>query len=448
MFDENVFDSDLEGGSGIRYQPLKEFLGQAGILIVDPVASSRARVAKFLVGEGARTSRILIVGDADAARWGFGSGERQVLVTAYALGACTGVELAEEFASRVPRAERVSILLASDPRLQAVFPGLEVHIDLCASKTFSPEEFRQGLLQVIKGKLEPNIYSVTLDEGLAQIAQRQYVEALELFNKAAYLHAKPTLALYYRAKALIETGEIAEAEATLKRGLRLNPVHYDLQLALFDILNRNSRWKEAYTVARSLLELYPGSSRLLSKSLTLAVITGSFTDLPRHYESFKELDVREEELVRHVCASLIVGGKHFLKRGETEAGRELLIHAAVSAAGRAGFLREIVAAFVEAERLDDAAATLNRFSPTMRTSDDFKVAEFLLYRCTEVDLVKVASHAMVLAQGGLKDPVLYYWLIRYLFEVGRAELAEEYLRAAREHWPGRKELFAVFEPQE
>jgi hypothetical protein len=212
-------------------------------------------------------------------------------------------------------------------------------------------------------------------------------------------------------------------------------------VGLFELLIQDHKLAEAYAVGAKLSANFPTHSKRLSQLVKLAVATGKFDDIDEFYESFKALETRSEELVRHFCAGLTVAGKHFFQHSMRDHAVETLHNAAVTAGGRAPVLRKIILTLLEHGELKEAQQVLKRFQSADSEGMDCQLCRLALEDAATADAGLVAHAARQAVQAGLKEPLAYEILVRRFAQLGKAEQAEEYALEAAKLWPTEKARF-------
>jgi len=107
-----------------------------------------------------------------------------------------------------------------------------------------------------------------------------------------------------------------QAKGVYFQGLKFNKIHYKCNLGLYDLYLKEKNYVEAYDVIKRLSHYFPANPKRLAEVLRLAIINSRFEDIEQYYAAFCNMDDREDSLIRHVCAALIVCGKFYLRNGE------------------------------------------------------------------------------------------------------------------------------------
>jgi predicted nucleic acid-binding protein len=175
--------------------------------------------------------------------------------------------------------------------------------------------------------------------------------------------------------------------------------------------------------------------------LSLAINTGSYSDIEQYYESFKTLETRNETLIRCVCASLVICGKYFFRQKQNDKALNLLRKARVSAASNPLILREIITVLVDNKMLAEAEDALKRFPDNHRSSQHFVVSSFLVNNLAEPEKIKLIPILRNLVRENIREPLIWYWLIFHLVDCDKIDEAETIFENACLVWPDRVPYF-------
>ncbi len=84
------------------------------------------------------------------------------------------------------------------------------------------------------------------------------------------------------------------------------------------------------------------------------MINEAYEDIEAYYQLFKKLDRRDEKLVRYVCASLVVCGKHYLQKHVVSRAIELFDKAKITGMRNPRLLKEIILSLLHHDLVDKA----------------------------------------------------------------------------------------------
>jgi len=235
------------------------------------------------------------------------------------------------------------------------------------------------------------------------------------------------------------------AKGDYSKGLDHNKIHYKCLVGLFEVMMKENQWVDAYDVVKRISRYFPANPQRLAQVLRLAIMTKNYDDIERYYQAFSTIDNRSDELIKYVCAALVVCGKFYLHGGHTSRALELFLKAAITANTRTKILREIVIALVDNGMAKDAKDYLNRFPAATQGSSDYAICDLLIMDRT-VPATAVIQAGRKHLQAGIQDPMLYEILIKRSFAVGFKDAAENMIHEACKVFPDKKDTFMACAP--
>ena len=420
---------------------LKKFLATKRVLIADPNGPSRAGVAKLLISLGVKTQNVSMVPDFDSARSDIRDSKPEIVITEYLFHNGNGLDLTKELEKVRKQNEKIFMLVTANSSQSLVAQAAEEDIDSFILKPYTVKYFTDTLIKAMDEKTKPPHYIKTIEFGKNYIAEGKNKEALEIFNEAIHMDAKPSLAFYYKARAENGLSKLEDAENSYKNGLKHNEIHYKCLSGLYDLLINNKDYNQAYSVAKKTASVFPASPARLSQVLSLAVKTNHMEDIEEFYDMFKNIETRNDDLVRYVTAALIVSAKHFFTEKDSDKALRVLRKATISAAGRTNFLKEIAAILSEQNRMTELEDIMKRFPAEVSKSIDYEIVLALRTNLTETDTGKVLKPWMDLKRAGSEDPIVLFNLIKYMKKFGKKEESESNYDLAMKKWPNLKDYF-------
>ncbi len=411
------------------------WLADQKVLIADSNASSRAGVAKILSQYGVKGTNLQMADSYALAVEQIQAHKPGVLITDFDLGKGAGLNLLQEQRLSNPAAkDSLFVIVTGNTSQSAVAQAAEEDVDTFILKPYTIEIFRNCLIQAIIGKITPNEYLKTIQAGKDLLMTGKPDEAVKLFEKAKTLNSKPALACFYAGQAELMKKLLDKAEGDYKQGLSYNKIHYKCMVGLFDALMDRKSYTEAYEVMKKMSLYFPANPKRLTTIIRLAVMTNKVEDMEKYHLIFTSLDSRSPELVKYICAGLVVCGKYYLKTGSQSRGLDLFQKAAVSSAGGPKFLREIIFALCAHKCYKEADAYLKRFQPDARTSGDYFASDLIVVsKLLAADETVNRGRAMLKA--GAADPSIHEILIEASIKANQIKAAEELGAEAKRKWP-------------
>jgi tetratricopeptide (TPR) repeat protein len=325
----------------------------------------------------------------------------------------------------------------------AVARAAEEDVDRFILKPYTVSSFVNTLALAFVEKLFPNEYRKTIENGKTLLFAGKIDESMQAFEKAMEMDPSPSLACFYYGQAEILKQAYLDAQGSYLKGLNYNRIHYKCLIGLFELLMQREMYAEAYAVVRRMQKYFPANPKRFASVIRLAVVNRKFADIEQLYSVFTEMEFREREVMRYMCAGLVVSAQHaFSADSKSTHAEDLLKKVAVSCAGDPYFLRRVIEVLSENKRPDTMQGVLSRFPPDLQKSPDFLVSSFL-----HLDLTAAPGVSLQAGQALLRDghhmPFVYRTLCRRYLELGKKDQAEDILREGIRRFP--KE-YSVFRP--
>ena len=424
-----------------------EYLSNKTVLIADTHGSSRAGLAKIMISLGAKTQSVKLAQNFQAAVEMMEQFNPHVVVCDYDLDNRCGLDLLQEQRkSHTESKNCLFVLVTGNTSQSAVAQAAEEDVDTFILKPYTMDQLRISLLKAAIAKLNPSNYFKTIEEGKKLLFDGKPNEALEVFKKAITLDTKPSLACFYHGQAEMILKALDAAQGSYSRGLEYNKIHYKCMVGLFELLMERKFFKDAYELVKRISRYFPANPQRLSSVLRLAVMTQSYDDIERYYQVFIDLDERNEELIKYICAALVICGKFYLQRSLSSRATELFQKAAVTASGNTRILREIVMALIQYELSKEAEEFLKRFPSQTHTGQDFISSEFVVNDSILAPSVVIEQGRKII-KDGLHDSLIYKLLIKRSNQVGLRDYSETLMQDAIKRWPDQKNEFAKYATQ-
>ncbi|NUM89734.1 MAG: response regulator [Bdellovibrionales bacterium] len=414
-----------------------QYLSASDVLIVDEGMSARVGLKKALVDMGAALEKIHLASTLEEAEETIRQKRPRVVFCDFEIRGKSGLALLQK-----QRSERASesreclfVIVASNTSQSAVAQAAEEDIDAYLLKPYTLAGLNQSVRRAVTLKVKPPEYLQLIESGKRQLDAGDIPHALEDFHRAMTMDAKPALACFYEGLAHFRASLLDGSEFSYKKGLTFNTIHYKCLVGLFDLLMSTKKFPDAYEVVKRISKFFPANPERLSAVLWLAVQTGHYAEVEKFYQDFVAMDRRNEELIRCICAALLVCAKHFFLQGDPAHGASMAQKAALAAAGRAYFLRKGVEVLLEGGCLREAKEVLKRFTQT--DGAHFAVASFLV-AAKEEPWTAVVERGTKLLDQGVRDQEVRQVLIPLLREHGMERRAEDLEAEARGGADGRK----------
>jgi DNA-binding NarL/FixJ family response regulator len=418
-----------------------EYIKEKKIVIVDQNSSSRVGIARMLSNLGAKGPNIRTATDYEHGVKEIELSKPHIVVCDYDLGNRSGLELIQSLKKQSPDyTQSLFIMVTGNSSQSAVSQAAEEDVDTFILKPYTIEIFRQCLLKAAMSKLYPSDYIKKIDEGKKLLIDLKPAEAKAIFEEAKTMDPKPALACFYIGQAEAMEKALEQAQGSYSQGLNYNKIHYKCLTGLFDLLMEKKMVGDAYEVVKRISRYFPANPQRLAQVLRLAIMTKSYEDVERYYQSFIDLDARNDELVRYICAALVVCGKYYISTNNPSRGMELFRKASITGTGKVKILREIIMALAENEMLKDAREYLSRFPLEIQSGPDYQAMSYLVGSDSQPTTLTI-SLGRELVSKGVFDPVIHQVLIKKSIQEGYKDSAEELIREGLKKWPEQTLMF-------
>ena len=419
----------------------EDYISDKKVVIVDQNSSARVGIARMMANLGAKGQNIKTATDYESGSKEIEITKPHIVVCDYELGNRSGLELIQTLKKQSPDySKSLFIMVTGNSSQSAVSQAAEEDVDTFILKPYTIEVFRKCILKAAISKLYPSEYMIKIDEGKKVLLDLNPEAAKLIFEEAKKLDPKPALACFYIGQCDAMSKALILAEVSYSQGLNFNKIHYKCLVGLFDLLMEKNMIADAYEVVKRISRYFPANPHRLAQVLRLAILTKSFEDVERYYQTFITLDARNDELVRYICAALVVCGKHYLKNNNPSRGMELFRKASVTGAGKVKILREIILALAENEMLKNAQEFLSRFPPEIQSGADYQAMEYLVNSDSQAITLTISKGRELISKGVL-DPIIYQVLITKSIQGGYAEQGMELIQEGIKKWPAQAMLF-------
>ncbi|MEI8346764.1 MAG: response regulator [Pseudomonadota bacterium] len=388
----------------VKEDLFKKFLHRALIYIVDTSPASRTRLIKILIELGGKLHQIQNFANYEETEAQIGKEIPDMILSDYMLNnGKSGFDLLQAFRNNAETKKSLIVLITSNSSQSLVAQAAEEDVDSFILKPYSAQTLKNTLMTSALDKFHPNPYVKAVEEGKVLLYSGKPEESLVIFKKAMTLHPKPALACFYYGQAEFMLKSLAGAEKKYQEGLAHNKIHYKCLTNLFDLLHQNKRYDEAYDVVKQIAEFFPANPNRLATVLRLAIMTENYVDIEDYYNIFLSIEIRNDLMIKYICAALITTGRYFLINKNTEKAYKLFEKAKVSSAGHEKFLLYSIQNLIEFHKDEQTPSYLERFTRDQHESNEYKVAEFIA-----LDHKRGSTESIKLGQELIKLKILHY----------------------------------------
>ncbi len=412
------------------------------VLIVDPSVTSRSTIGRTMTTLGLKASQLIMVNSYVEAEAAIEKQNPRMIVADFDLGKRCGLDLLQRQrqVSGVPVSETFFILVTGNTSQSAVAKAAEEDVDSFIIKPFNAAVLKSLILKAAMFKVQPPQYYQEIEKGKKELKDKHFDEAMAIFEDAAKLDNAPALSYFYQGQTESEKQVLDGAEEDYLKGLQYNKIHYKCLVGLFENLMSRKRYADAYSVIKRVSQYFPANPQRMTQVLRLAIMTKSYEDVERYYQIFTTIDDRNEEMIKYVCAALVVCGKYYLQQNHMARARELFQKAATTANGRTRILREIIIALVDVGMAKNAQEYLQRFPATTQQGQDFLAMQLLVNDELGAFSQTIKDGAQLLGRD-MHDPVVYRVMIRRSALLGNADMAEDLVQKGIKRFPDQANFF-------
>ena len=419
-----------------------KYLEGKKILIADVSATARSGLFKIFQDLGAKSNQLILVNTFQQAAAQIPLIKPHIVLAEYDLGRRCGLDLLQTQRQQMPEETKqmVFVVVTSNTSQTAVARAAEEDIDAYVIKPFTPEVVRKTLMKAAMMKISPPKYIVVIEEGKEAMFAGDIDKAEALFKEACELDPSPSLAHYYLGQTKYMREIMDEAKGSYNKGLEFSKIHYKCMVGIYEILMKEKNHHDAYEVVKKISQYFPANPKRLSEVLRLAITNAKYEDVEKYYATFCNIDDRDENLIKYICAALVVCGKYYLGAKHKTRALELFQKAAATGTGRVKILREIVQVLVDYNLVKDAKEYLHKFPPVSHTKEDYLLMQFQVTNA-EGNLERIIENGRSVISQGFGDERFYGVMIKRSFEAKTDRAADSLLNDAVTKWPNRKAEF-------
>ena len=424
-----------------KVQKFRDFLKGQSVFIVDGASASRRRLAATMVGLGAQMSKVTLHGSFEEAEADMKARKPRVVICDYMIGGRSGLDLLQAQRSAFPEGKDCLFMLVTGNTSQsAVARAAEEDIDSFILKPYTINSLTESIVSAAINKLYPSEYRKIVEEGKLLLFGGQIDESMVVFERAIGMNSKPALACFYYGQAETLKQALADARGSYLKGISFNKIHYKCLVGLFELFMSQKAYREAYDVIRRVQKYFPANPKRLASVIRLAVLNEKFEDIETLYSIFKDMELRDDEIVRHMIAGLIVAGQNRLRKGESPRAVEIFNDAAISCAGQTNFLRKIIEVMSDHNLGEPMQDVLSRFPLNKQKETDYLVSRYLFMNQTAQPGISI-QFGQNLIREGHHSVSLYLALAARMGQLAKKDAAESLIYDGIRRFPGEKTKF-------
>lgn len=380
-----------------------EFISKNHIVIADKNPAARRRLIKTLVDMGAKRQSISSLANYSEILEVIHEKQPQLILADFDLNGGSSFELFREYRDLDEKLKAVLIMVTSNISQSTVAMAAEEDVDSFIIKPYTVNSLEKSLVNAIMAKVYPSDYMKLIEKGKDLLSQAKYDESYSVFETAIPLSKTPSLAHFYQGQINYIKNIMEGAKGDYKKGLEVNAIHFKCQVGLFELFMKDNKIYEAYEIIRNIMKYFPSNPERLKQVLKLAIQTQNYEDIESFYESFKEIEIRDKEVVKYMCSALFILGKHYFNKGEGEKAREAMKNLMSTSQGEIKFIKAVVTEYAQRGMFDEAKEVFNRSDYSDRDTQEYKISQYLS-SYNDYELGKRVSEGLLLFHGDIKDP--------------------------------------------
>ena len=418
-----------------------EFLSNQKIVLADSSSVSRSRLKRLLKDLGAKEKNIFNCSTYSEAQEVMEKEKPKVVLTEFKLGKSSGFDLLRQYRQHHKNCkDNLFILVTSSGGQSLVARAAEEAVDTFILKPYTVKSLKETLTKSILNKIYPSDYIKEIEKGKDLLFSGNYKDSKKIFLAAQEKSKKPTLACFYYAQAEMMEKSLKTAKEKFEEGLAFNKIHFKCLIGLFDLLNDQKRYPEAYEVVRKIAKYFPANPERLTTVIRLAILTNNISDIEEYFAIFEEIDEKTDQLIKAMSAGLIICGKTYLSKDIESRGLELLEKSAIISMGDKKFLRMIIDYLLYYGHLNEIEPFFKRFHQEDRISKDYIISSFIL-SSIKLDPLKTIMEAQNLLQKNIRSSAIYLLLVQNLCRNKRMTEANRYIQDCLKIWPEKQYYF-------
>lgn len=423
---------------------IRAFLSNRTALVVDEAGNIRLSLSKVLIELGINRNNIQAVRTFEEAVSAIETHKPQIVIADYKIKNEYGLNLRQHQKEHYPKpSEKVFILVTASRSEALLSVALEEDVDAFLLKPFSGSALQVSLIKTLIQKMVPSEYQKSINAGMEALEAKDTKAAIDNFEKAKSLHKMPTLAHLNIGRVFEEQNHFETAGQEYKQGLKKQPHHFKLLMALYGLEERAQNFSEAYVYLKKVMEIFPANHERLQKAISLAVHQEDWEAIPQFYELYKSTEVRGNILVQSMSDALFKCAKVQLENDQIDLAFELFKDS-LNAGGRSPekviAVSEILMEKGFWNRLDEI---VKMYPLDQRESGEFKELEFLSKKGIRTKQESI-DHGRQIIHQGFGTPRLFKFVIDELIEAGKQSAAENLVYKALEKFPDIREEFKKY----
>lgn len=411
-------------------------------LIIDASTSTRTSIKKSVVQLGSKLSNMIDCDNYTDALKIIETKGPHYIIGNNTINGGSSVQLFEPHLKKVPnRLGSGFFVIADSSAIEEVALALEYDMDGIIVQPFTGSSVIDSVLQSVKAKITPSNYASKIEEGRTSLLKGNLERAMESFQTAVKLNARPYEGFYFLGQIYTEYELKEKAISSYEESVQHNPEYFKSLNRLRSIYYHQNDYKKAYNINLTMAKKYPTPSHLIPELVRLSIINEKYEDINNYLKVYRTIQTPEPQTQTSISAGLAILGKYFINQREIDKAVDALKGSFKFSNGKYEILKSISQSFEECEKLN---VLLDMFEETDldQWPENVQGVYFHVIHLTSKDDQMVIMTGERLLAKKIKDVLIYRGLIERSINMKRklGSLESLVLQATRD-FPDYKSEF-------
>ena len=411
-------------------------------LIIDASTSTRTSIKKSVVQLGSKLSNMIDCDNYTDALKIIETKGPHYIVGNNTINGGSSVQLFEPHLKKVSnRLGSGFFVIADSSAIEEVALALEYDMDGIIVQPFTGSSVIDSVLQSVKAKITPSNYASKIEEGRTSLLKGNLERAMESFQTAVKLNARPYEGFYFLGQIYTEYELKEKAISSYEESVQHNPEYFKSLNRLRSIYYHQNDYKKAYNINLTMAKKYPTPSNRIPELVRLSIINEKYEDINNYLKVYRTIQTPETQTQTSISAGLAILGKYFINQREIDKAVDALKGSFKFSNGKYEILKSISQSFEECEKLN---VLLDMFEETDldQWPENVQGVYFHVIHLTSKDDQMVIMTGERLLAKKIKDVLIYRGLIERSINMKRklGSLESLVLQATRD-FPDYKSEF-------
>jgi tetratricopeptide (TPR) repeat protein len=380
-------------------------------LIIDASTSTRTSIKKSVVQLGSKLSNMIDCDNYTDALKIIETKGPHYIVGNNTINGGSSVQLFEPHLKKVSnRLGSGFFVIADSSAIEEVALALEYDMDGIIVQPFTGSSVIDSVLQSVKAKITPSNYASKIEEGRTSLLKGNLERAMESFQTAVKLNARPYEGFYFLGQIYTEYELKEKAISSYEESVQHNPEYFKSLNRLRSIYYHQNDYKKAYDINLTMAKKYPTPSNRIPELVRLSIINEKYEDINNYLKVYRTIQTPETQTQTSISAGLAILGKYFINQREIDKAVDALKGSFKFSNGKYEILKSISQSFEECEKLN---ILLDMFEETDldQWPENVQGVYFHVIHLTSKDDQMVIMTGERLLAKKIKDVLIYRGLI-------------------------------------